>query len=144
MHFGTLFAVSRYVSELRAHNLFHLTSGTLAAGLYEEQSHHHAWGCCIQQAGRGEVSSVPPGPASSESERVFPVRTHTHTPSAYVYMRTRLATRISPGGKHSTHANTNSTDGLVLFPSPAEQNERQWKLHTNIYNMVHSSRHSIW
>ena len=48
--------------------------------------------------------------------------THAHPHTCIcIYIRIWLAALIDTGRKHSTHANTNSTNGLILFPSLANQ-----------------------
>lgn len=91
-----------------------------------------------------EVSSVPPGPASSESEHVFPVRTHTHTPNAYIYMHTWLATWINADRKHRTHGNTSHR---WLHPLPLS-GWAGWKAvgttYEHIqYDMLHQAVHLV-
>lgn len=39
----------------------------------------------------------------------------------HIQIYTWLATLTDPGRKHSTHTNTNSTYGLMLFPSLADE-----------------------
>lgn len=64
---------------------------------------------------------MPSGPASSESKHVFLVGTHTHIPDSYIHAHMAGHTCHNPGRKDSTHANTNSTNGLILFPFLAER-----------------------
>ena len=41
----------------------------------------------------------------------------------YTEKQKQLDTQITTDRKQSTHTNTNGTNGLILFPSPADQDE---------------------
>lgn len=51
--------------------------------------------------------------------------THIHLMHTYIYIYIykQPATWINPGRKDSIHADTNSSNGLILLLSPAEQNK---------------------
>lgn len=64
---------------------------------------------------------MPPGPPRTKTEHVFPVGIHTQ--STYIqHIYTWLTTWINTDTS-TQHSNTHTTNGLILFPSPADQDE---------------------
>lgn len=57
----------------------------------------------------------------------------------HIYLYTQLATQINRDRKDSTYTNTDSTNGLILFPLLADQTESSFVekiyicTHTHIY-----------
>ena len=84
---------------------------------------------------------MPASPTNSKTDYVFPVGIHTSTFIKHIYVCTWLATQINTD--RNTYGNTNSTNGLILLPSPADQNDSPSTANIYTYIYVAGLRHSV-
>lgn len=77
------------------------------------------------------MSSMPPGPAGTNTAWVFPIGSPTSKFSAYLHSQTGRAAQTW----HRAHTNANSSYGLILVPSLADEADR---LLVKNYKYIHA------